>query len=479
MDIARRLPARMTSAVATRLSVVVDADDYFQLLRSAMLRAKRRIMLVGWDFDGRITLTDGRRLPGEPEAIGEFVLWLVEREPDLNVYLLRWDMGALKAVFRGNTWFTLVKWLRHPRIHVKLDGHHPTGASHHQKIVAIDDCFAFCGGIDVTAKRWDTRVHMDRDPGRLDPAGRPYKPWHDATSALKGPAAAALGTICRTRWQRASGERLDPIDGVTECWPDALDVDFHDVDVEIALTEPEMPDTPAISEIEALFLRHIAGAKRFIYAESQYFASRKIAEAVARRLDEADGPEIVLINPDKADGWLQPLAMDTARARLVEALKRRDRHGRFRIYYPVTSGGDPIYVHAKLLFVDDRVLRVGSANMNNRSMRLDTECDIAIEAGDDEERQAAVARIRNGLLAEHLGCDPADVAGEIERRGSLIAAIERLRTDGRSLVPYEVPEQNAVCDWLADNEVLDPEGPNEMFEPLTKRGLFRRLRKPK
>ena len=38
-------------------------------------------------------------------------------------------------------------------------------ASHHQKIVVIDDCLAFCGGIDMTSARWDTREHLDVGEG--------------------------------------------------------------------------------------------------------------------------------------------------------------------------------------------------------------------------------------------------------------------------------------------------------------------------
>jgi hypothetical protein len=66
----------------------------------------------------------------------------------------------------------------------------------------------------------------------------------------------------------------------------------------------------------AKYLALIARARRYIYAESQYFASRRIAEAIAHRLEEPDRPEFVLVNPFKSQGWLEPVAMDTARARL-------------------------------------------------------------------------------------------------------------------------------------------------------------------
>ncbi len=170
--------------------------------------------------------------------------------------------------------------------------------------------------------------------------------------------------------------------------------------------------------------------------------------------------------------------MDTARARLVEALHRLDRHDRFRLYHPVNSGGEAIYVHAKVLVVDDRFLRVGSSNMNNRSMRLDTECDVTVDAALGAPATGErIGAIRDDLMAEHLGVEPERVAETLARTGSLIRTVEALRGPGRSLVPYEPPELNDIEVWLADNKILDPEGPEEMFEPLSRRRhLIRRLR---
>ncbi|MBE7183087.1 MAG: phospholipase [Methylobacterium mesophilicum] len=472
-------------AVAERLSVIVDAEDYFRVARAAMLNAQQRITLIGWDFDARITLDHDTGAEG-PDKLGAFIYWLVERNPKLEVFLLRWDVGALATLTRGTTFLTLLKWMRHPRIHTKLDATHPVGSSHHQKIVVIDDCLAFCGGIDMTGDRWDTREHRFRDERRRRPTTRRrYKPWHDATTAITGPMTRVIAEICRERWELAGGQpALTPIEGVETCWPEGLATHFRSLPIAVSRSAPPMADRPPVLEIEALYLDQIASAKRFIYAESQYFASRRIAEAVARRLDEPNGPEIVVINPVGAQGWLEPIAMDSARARLAEALRRRDRESRFRIYHPFNEGGQAIYVHAKILIVDDRILRIGSSNMNNRSMRLDTECDVTVDLNlsGDPAAAKAVAAIRDDLLAEHLGTRPETVRAAIAQKNSLIAAIEALRGEGRSLRPYEVPDLSSVEEWLADNEVLDPEGPEEMFEPLAQRGLFRgvmgRLKRP-
>jgi phosphatidylserine/phosphatidylglycerophosphate/cardiolipin synthase-like enzyme len=463
---------------ADRFAVVIDAEHYFAVAREAFLRARHRIMLVGWDFDARIVLDPTLTDDDGPRRVGEFLLWLVERRPELEIFLLRWDLGALKSVFRGSTLPTILRFARHPRIHVKLDAHHPTGSSHHQKLVSIDDSFAFCGGIDMTNGRWDTRHHRDEERLREGSFGQTYEPWHDATTAISGDAARALAQACRDRWQRAGGREVRPLAQGGDCWPPALEPTLRDVQVGIARTQPEMPDTDPLHEVEALFLDQVASARRYLYCESQYFASRRIAEAIGRRLEEADGPEFVIVNPVSAQGWLEPLAMDTARARLVTALRAKDRRGRLRLYHPRAAGGTPIYAHAKVTIVDDCQLRIGSANLNNRSLRLDTECDVVVDAAlarGDAGLRRTIASVRDDLLAEHLDVPVARVSDLLAQCGSLVETIEQLRGAGRSLVPYEIPDVAAVEAFLADHELLDPESPDEMFEPLSRRGLLRHL----
>lgn len=454
---------------ATRATVIVDADDYFSCLRSSMLKAERRIMLVGWDFDARINLGDGS-LDGAPHTVGEFISWLVNRRPDLHVYVLRWGTGALETLLHGRTLLAILRWIKDPQIHVQLDGHHPFAGAHHQKVVVIDEVLAFCGGIDMTRNRWDTRAHRDVEPRRRNPNGSMYGPWHDVTTALEGPAAKALGDMCRNRWRDAGGNAIDPVVGGASCWPDGLRADFENVSVGISRTLPAMDDHENVHEIEALYVALIRRAKKWIYAESQYFASRLIAEEIAQRLHEPDGPEVVVINPTTADGWLEPVAMDTARARLLTALKDCDLHNRFRLYHPFTGGGNPIYVHAKVMVIDDEVLRVGSSNLNNRSLRLDSECDVTFDAHGANSRTAdTICGIRNSLLAEHLDVECGAVESKLSETGSLIATIDALRGLGRTLRDFQLPELAPVAQWLADTKLLDPEGPSEMFESPTRR----------
>ena len=223
-------------------------------------------------------------------------------------------------------------------------------------------------------------------------------------------------------------------------------------------------------EIEALFVDMIEAAERFVYVETQYFASRAIAEAIARRLAEPEPPEFVLVNPRTGEGWLDETVMGAARAELVRKLGEQDPSGRFRIYYPVTECGEDIYVHAKLMIVDDLMLRVGSANMNNRSMGLDSECDVMIDARRQANRggRLEIAALRSDLMAEHLGVQPAEVARRFEETGSLIATVERLRGGGRSLRPYRPPEFSEAAKAVARSEIADPESAEQPFEPLAR-----------
>jgi len=466
-------------AEAREAALIVDAEAYYALAFEAMLKAKSQIFLIGWDVDTRVHLLEEKRTHGAPTQLGALFSWLARNRPGLEITILAWDEGLLSLPARGFTVFRLARWWLDPKIRVKWDHSHPLDGSHHQKILVIDDELAFCGGIDITGDRWDTRHHRDDDPGRRTPwTGRCYEPWHDATMAVTGPAARALGNLARLRWEAATGRKLPsaaPRPAGEALWPARLRPAFRNVPVAIARTLSEDGPVKEVREVEALFADMIAAAERHVYIETQYFSSRIIAEAIAKRLEEPLGPEFVIVNPKTALGWLDEEVMGAARAELFAAVKRRDRHGRFRIYSPVTEKGADIYVHAKIMIVDDVALRVGSANFNNRSMGLDSECDLTVDAGGSDEARRAVAAVRADLLAEHFGRRAEEVAALIEETGSLIAAVEKLRGPGRSLIPFEPPEFNRLERAIADSERLDPEGPDELFEKRARPGLLRRL----
>jgi phosphatidylserine/phosphatidylglycerophosphate/cardiolipin synthase-like enzyme len=219
----------------------------------------------------------------------------------------------------------------------------------------------------------------------------------------------------------------------------------------------------------------IRAARRRIYIETQYFASRVVAEALAKRLSKRDAPEVVIINPRTGEGWLDDSVMSAARYHLFEALREADVNDRFRIYYPVTEGSQDIYVHAKIMIVDDLYLRVGSANLNNRSMGLDSECDVVVDGRDDASARKAIRAIQADLMAEHLGVTPRKIETALETEGSLIGAIEALRGSGRTLWPLDPTRPGGLRSVVSLSEALDPEA-SESFEPSAHPGLLRHFR---
>jgi phosphatidylserine/phosphatidylglycerophosphate/cardiolipin synthase-like enzyme len=105
---------------------------------------------------------------------------------------------------------------------------------------------------------------------------------------------------------------------------------------------------------------------------------------------------------------------------------------------------------------------VGSSNINNRSSGLDTECDLAIEAPDNVARQG-IARLRERLLAEHLGVSPVRVAEALAAERSLLRAIDKLNHNPRGLRPLDAMATDGPTRRIFGTGLLDPRKP---FEPL-------------
>ena len=455
-------------ARADRAAFIVDGADYFRALRDAMCRARRTIVIVGWDVHSELRLVRDDKDDGRPQRLGELLDDLATEKPDLHIYILCWDFAMIYAMEREFFPRYKLKWRTHKRLHYCLDGHHPVGASQHQKLVVVDDRVAFAGGLDLSQWRWDTSEHIPDDSRRRDPAGKTYPPFHDVQLVVDAEAARVLGQVARERWERAAESQPVSFENseTKDPWPETVEPDLRDVPIAVARTLPAYKNQPAVREVEQLYLDCIAAARRFIYIENQYLSAHRVSEALKERLQEDDGPDVVIVLPEKTGGWLEQHTMDILRGRILKKLRAADKHNRLRIYYPRLAV-DPhcsLMVHAKVLVIDDRFLRVGSSNLSNRSMGLDSECDLALEAGDNKGIRQVIAGFRNRLIAEHLDTGPDAVANAIEKYGSAVQAIESIRGGERALEPLsgEVPKE--VDQWVPESDLLDPEKPVEPDE---------------
>ncbi|MCR9110262.1 MAG: VTT domain-containing protein [Rhodobacteraceae bacterium] len=338
--------------------------------------------------------------------------------------------------------------------------------SQHQKIVVIDNAIAFTGGLDLTIERLDNSEHCAEANRRVTTGGKHYPPHHDVQVAVDGPAAVGLAREAEERWYSATGENLKPVKPSGDVWPESLTPDMRRVDIAIARSYPSLPGRAAVREIETLYLDAIRTARQSIYIENQYFTSERVAEALCNRLKEPDGPEVILVLPRDRFGWLEKKIIEAKEFRTLARLKEANLYGRLGIFAPVNGGakGTAIKVHAKVMIIDGCYVQVGSANLADRSMGIDSECDIATVSPTGSQA-AAVSDFRNRLLAEHLGHTSQDVGWAIGRHKSLLKAIEALRGGERTLIPYPMPEKPPAKGPIDTDRILDPDAPFE-FERM-------------
>lgn len=449
-------------ARAERASVLIDGGNYFAAVRSAMINARQSILIAGWDIHSRTRLVgpSGEADDGYPETFAEFLIALVQKRPELDIRLLLWDFSMLYATERDLFPTMTLRWNTPHNIRFCLDDCVPIGSSQHQKLVVVDDAIGFSGGLDITICRWDTNAHHADNPRRVDPNGTPYGPFHDVQMLVDGDAARALGELLRARWTCAAFEQVPKVEVSSDPWPAGLAPDFTDVDVGIARTQPHYDDEVQAREVEQLFFDSIDAAERSIYIENQFLTAPGIAERLAKRLRARPDLEVVIVSPETHTSWLEAHSMRAGRVRFNAVIKEAGAERVWMAYPEVAGeGGAPqsTMVHAKVMIVDDAFLRVGSANLNNRSMGTDTECDLAVVAANDEQRRA-ITRMRNRLLGDHCGASETQVAAALGQAGGSLVAVARTLAHGGHCLKEIVdpvstsPELSSLVAGVADPE---------------------------
>ncbi len=436
-------------AHADRAAPLIDAGAYFGALREAMIRAEKTITIVGWDIDSQMRLVgeDGTVEDDLPETLAAFLSELVHRNEDLHVRLLLWDYSVIFSLERELAPRLRLFWTTPSRIDLCLDDEIPLGASQHQKIVVIDNKVAFSGGLDLTRRRWDNSTHKASDDRRVDPSGSTYAPFHDVQMVVDGEAAQRLGELVRERWLIATDETLEkPQADDTDAqdpWPPSLAPDFTDLPIAISRTVPSKHGSPAVTEVEKLWYDMVGRAQRLVYIENQYLTVQPFAEKLAQRMKEKPELQALIVVPETYPELLAKASMLEGRQRFMQVLRNADVADRVRLVYPrATDDGVsvPIMVHAKVMVIDDTLLRIGSANLSNRSIGFDSECDLTIEARSDAERES-LAHIRNRLIGEHVGIAPEVLQQELDAAdGALFTALDALPETRRTLHPVRDEE---------------------------------------
>ena len=321
-------------------------------------------------------------------------------------------------------------------------------ATHHQKLAVFDGRRLYIGGLDLDERFYDTPDH--RQPA--------HETWHDvalmAEGAVAGDARAHLLGF------------LDIIAGRAEPGPPAPD--RHGLRLVRTLSRRRgrgawrfIAPEPEVTEIEAAQREAIAGARRLIYIETQYFRDRRLARHLARAARHNPDLKLILILPAAPDDvafegatGLDARLGEFLQARCLRILRRAFGRRMFvggaaqprRSRDPGRAqlrGAPIVYVHAKVsIFDDDRAI-VASANLNGRSLRWDTEAGLVL--GDP----ATVLTLRRRLMAHWLqadaGADFFDADRALHAWWALAARNARARPEARRgfILPYDLREAEA------------------------------------
>lgn len=420
---------------ACHAALLIDNANYYRALHEAICRARHSIFVFGWDIDSRIELLRGDEAKNSryPIRFLDLIRWKACQTPDLAIYIDRWDFFLYLMIEREN--FSKIKWRIYTpaNVHYCMDGVIPVGACHHQKLVVIDDAIVFSGGMDIARARWDQRPHLPQNKHRIDPAGtyqphmkEAFGPHHDVQILVAGPVVRPLAELVRERWHLANGYypvalREQRGEGLPDVWPPSVVPDLTDVDMAIALTLPPIYGNKAVRHVEQLYFDMIACAEHFIYIENQFLTHKTIAAALNCRLKEKPELRILLISSYDPEGIMERKSMWHGRVLFRDILESGGVAGRVVMAYPVSrENGNQKFVriHSKVMIIDDTYLRVGSSNLNYRSMAFDTECDLAIEAHNKKTRQK-IASIRTDFICEHTGMECEEIEYVIHHGASI------------------------------------------------------------
>ncbi len=277
----------------------------------------------------------------------------------------------------------------------------------HQKVAVVDGDRAIVGGLDVNERRWDDN-HHDR------PA---QETWHDVSLSVTGAIAAAARAHLVDTWAAALRDDATSLaDPATPLDDAPRPQSLSGMRLLRTMSEPRhgplsFGPKPRHIEHEEETLKAIDAAERLIYLESQFLRHRPISDALCAAARRRPDLQLVLLLPpeperilfENARSWdarhahaLQTLALLDLRrafgdrAALVSPGQKRTAEEGFS---RALGGAGPIYVHAKVTLVDDRVGIVGSANLNGRSMRWDTEASVLFrDPGKIEDLRLRLAR---------------------------------------------------------------------------------------
>ncbi|MCO4756144.1 MAG: hypothetical protein KC478_16805, partial [Bacteriovoracaceae bacterium] len=428
-----------------KLALLFDGENYYKALFDVLPKSKSSIVVAGWEVDSRVGLQNVS--PDYPKDLRSFFTKLVKNK-HLHVFILSWR-PALYLKFDREL-FAKFRWWNNTnsKVHYWQDKTPFTFSSYHEKICLVDGSCAFLGGMDLTKRRWDTQSHKFDSQERIDGDGQSYQPVHDVQLVLSGKINDDIREFLQERLSLKSDKKVES--NGSKIWPSTHQPTLTNSTVALSRTDPKK----MAWEIEAFYIDALKRAKNYIFIENQYLSHEEITNILGDKLKELDGPDVIIVLPLSYPGFFERAIFIKERNKILTKLKKKDAFNRLLIVYPEDihkKKNEFIVVHSKLMAIDDMFFTLGSANLNHRSLRVDNELNLCMEASNNNEREFIRDAVSE-LLAEHLAVKKEMLKADWTESVSLKKLVEGFqKSNGKTLVALPCTENTTsekLFQWL-------------------------------
>jgi phosphatidylserine/phosphatidylglycerophosphate/cardiolipin synthase-like enzyme len=406
---------------------LVDGKEYMEDLLKEMNKLGRSdfVLITGWEFWKSRFLDETNHT-----ALGTILQTLTTRK----IRLLSYENNIPGA--RGRTKDlvnTVNSWYGGDSEVAYLDGELGYFMSHHQKSVVLghekdfkESC-AYVGGMDLAIDRWDDKKH-ERPTKESNFYG-----WHDIQVRVQGDAVTQIWANFLDRWNSIQRKVKCPIPS----WKQHSKSGNQHVQVlrTVASARSSKPNRFMQSGEHTVLValkKAISQAECYIYIEEQFLWDCEIADFIFARNQQLESQKkpklrliVVLAAETELKGIMGALGAHTYHLRSLFFMKVMGITQKAQIAFGKSTGvyayglyqnqpkHKPIYVHSKLIIIDDRYVAIGSANVDARSMHIETELTLGIVDGDTVDGTLGdkkttklckfAVELRQKLWKEHLG----------------------------------------------------------------------------
>lgn len=412
------------ASTATRgtITPLIDGEAALREMQESMSRAKSYIFISAWYLHVNTKLPCGKgtvqldtllkNLATQGKKIFILLSYLENRpikigKEKFNLFQQSRPASAIAAQLSRIHPNVIARVDKHP-YQISLLGMTRILASQHEKFMVVDGEVAFCGGLEFT-RDYSTSSQEHNVPLGLR---------HDIHTKCEGSVAAHFDTHFRARWIEVENlkikesSRRKPSRVVLPKAGTPADNKVHAVQVVRTRTGERMADGAPrviVREIYDSYIAAINEAKKLIYIEQQYFRERILAEKIAARLRDSNAAnlEVIILLPERPEEPPSKLTdhVNYLQAQALEIVQQAapSRVGFFSIRKVKSRSKTAIYVHSKIMIVDDKWVTIGSANTNPRSFWVDSEVNLLVR--DDQ----VAKELRKALWKEHLQVSDKDL----------------------------------------------------------------------